>query len=65
MGNEDQSEQCVPLVFALEYFFTHTLGSISTATPGPSVVELIAFAALSWGTTWPTPVITWFFTYYG
>ena len=29
---------------------THTLGSNSTATQGPSVVdELITFAALSWG----------------
>ena len=27
---------------------THTLGSNSTATLGPSVVELIVFAALSW-----------------
>ena len=29
-------------------FTTHTLGSNSTATQGPSVVELITFAALSW-----------------
>ena len=27
---------------------THTLGSNSTATQGPSVIELIVFAALSW-----------------
>ena len=27
---------------------THTIGSNSTTTPGPSVVELITFAALSW-----------------
>ena len=27
---------------------THTLGSNSTATLGPGVVELIVFAALSW-----------------
>ena len=30
-------------------FSTPTLGSNSTATSGPSVVELITFAALSWG----------------
>ena len=29
-------------------FTTHTLGSNSTATQGPSVVELITFAALFW-----------------
>ena len=29
-------------------FTTHTLGSNSTATQEPSVVELITFAALSW-----------------
>ena len=29
-------------------FTTHTLGSNSTAILGPSVVELIIFAALSW-----------------
>ena len=29
-------------------FTTHTLGSNSTATQGPNVVELITFAALSW-----------------
>ena len=37
--------------FRLVLFFDftiHTLGSNSTATQGPSVVELITFAALSW-----------------
>ena len=53
------------MLYALGYFITHTLGSISTATPGPNVVELITFAALSWCTTLPTPVITWFSAYWG
>ena len=44
---------------------THTLGSASTVTPGPSIVELITFGALSWGTTLPTPVMTWFFAFFG
>ena len=67
MGNENQSEQCVTTLFhsALGYFSTHTLGSISTTTPGPSVVELITFAALSWGTTLSAPTMTWFFTFFG
>ena len=32
----------------LRFHYTHTLGSNSTTTLGPSVVELITFAALSW-----------------
>ena len=49
------------------FYLTHipVLDSISTATAGPSVVGLITFAALSWGTTLPTPVMTWFFAHYG
>ena len=41
---EWKSDQCV----AIFDFFTHTIGSNSTATLGPSVIELITFAALSW-----------------
>ena len=42
----------------------HTqLGSVSTTTAGQGVVELIAFAALSWGTTLPIPFVTWMFIY--
>ena len=36
------------LVMPLILPHTHTLGSNSTATLGPSVVELITFATLSW-----------------
>ena len=36
----------MPLI--LPHTHTHTLGSNSTATQGPSVGELITFAALSW-----------------
>ena len=38
----------IALVMPLILPHTHTLGSNSTATQGPSVVELITFAALSW-----------------
>ena len=41
-----------PFYYAHTYNRVCTLGSISnvsSATPGPSVVELITFASLSWG----------------
>ena len=37
-------------MFRIFDFTTHTLGSNSTATLGPSV-ELVTFVALSWGAT--------------
>lgn len=37
---------------------THTSGSTLSGTP--SVIELITFAALYWGSTMATPVLTWF-----
>ena len=39
----EESDQFVTLLMS-----SHTLGSNSTTTQGPSVVELITFAALSW-----------------
>ena len=41
---ELESDQCVAVHNVFD-FITHTIGSNST---GPSVVELITFAALSW-----------------
>ena len=43
---ECESDQCVHVAH-YNIFDTHTLGSNSTATFGPSV-ELITFAAISW-----------------
>ena len=51
MARREASCACVysPSYFSNAFdFTTHTLGSNSTATFGPSVVELIVFAALSW-----------------
>ena len=46
-------------------FTTHTLGSNSTATLGPSVVELITFAALSWSVIVLIVILVAIFWYFG
>ena len=46
-------------------FTTHTLGSNSTATQGPSVVELITFAALSWSVIVLIVILVAIFWYFG
>ena len=45
---EGESDQSITIFILPLIFITHTIGSNSTATLGPSVVELTTFAALSW-----------------
>ena len=52
MNLEQMVFRCLNVIFLHTHMHTHTSGSdltVSNSTSGTSVVELITFAALSWG----------------